>query len=234
MKLSAHIAFIFLATMSFGQQNGAALNHELKSDHAVFILLDVSYSMIAKDFSDNRLEAAKKFALQFAETHNSMPIGLILFGGEAFMTAEALNEHDKYKEQVHLADTGAISNGSAIGTAVTLAIKKFEACDSQTTKTIVLLSDGSENSGPISTKLASDIANLRNIRIFSIGMSDEGEVMSPYKSAAGIEFAKMPSNFDETLLRELSLSTGGIYIRAKNDSDLVLALSTVAKTLDSK
>jgi Ca-activated chloride channel family protein len=204
-----------LARPQIGEKTDDVLNQGTD----IMIALDISSSMEALDFKPiNRLEAAKKIAVDFVKTRKYDRIGLVLFAGLAFTQSPLTNDINSLTNILMSVKTGMSSvDGTAIGSAIATGCNRLKDSDAKS-KVMILVTDGSNNIGEIDPLTAAEIAKNCNIRIYTIGAgSPEGayyQVMDPVK---GMTFIKIKEQeLDENTLRKIAEITGGQYFRADN------------------
>ena len=135
----------------------------------MILVLDISSSMLADDFKPNRLEAVKKTAIDFVESRRSDRIGIIVFAGESFIQCPLTVDKSVLKSLIN--EINIVSkeyDGTAIGMAIANATNRLRKSNVKS-KVMVLLSDGSNNSGQINPKSAAEIASQYDIKIYTIG-----------------------------------------------------------------
>jgi Ca-activated chloride channel family protein len=196
---------------------------------AIFLTMDLSSSMLSKDFDPNRLEVSKAVAVDFISKRPYDRIGLTAFSGEAYTQCPLTTDHEALKVLLNELRCGLLEDGTAIGMGLACSINRLKE-DSAKSKIIILLTDGVNNAGDISPALAADLAKTFNIKIYSIGVGTNGEAYSPIgKSQHGeYVFGMAPVNIDEQLLTQISSLTGGKYYRATN----VEKLKEIYKEID--
>jgi len=185
----------------------------------IMLTLDISGSMLAEDFKPNRLEAAKKVALDFIGSRPNDRIGLVLFSSEAFLQCPLTIDHAKLQSLFGSVKSGIINDGTAIGDGLGLAvyhIKKSKAIS----KVIILMTDGINNQGSLDPMTAAEIAKLFGVRVYTIGVGTRGMAPYPFPTAFGIQYQNMPVDIDEDLLKNIAQTTGGEYFRAINNKSL--------------
>ncbi len=197
----------------------------------IMLVLDESPSMAARDFQpENRFESAKEVIRRFVRGRENDAIGIVSFSKEAALRMPPTIDHSAVLERLDMLRMMDLGNGTAIGMG--LAVAALHLRDSTAdTKVIVLITDGENNAGEITPTAAAGITAELGIRIYAIGIGSEGEV--PFE-LANPETGKVyrgtyRGDFDEELLQEISLSTGGRYYRAAGPG----ALETVFRTIDS-
>lgn len=196
----------------------------------IMLAVDVSTSMLTKDFTPNRVEALKKIAQEFIEARSSDNIGLTIFAGEAYTQCPLTTDHavlmNLYSSvDCNMAARGIIDDGTALGDGIMNAILRLK--DSQAkSKIIILLTDGVNNSGSVSPLTAAEIAQKYGIRIYTIGIGKNG--MAPYPLPTGGE-VMVPVEIDEATMHKISKQTGGLYFRAHKNDELSSIYSDIDK-----
>lgn len=185
----------------------------------IILAMDVSLSMLARDFEPNRLEAAKKVAKEFVDGRHGDRIGLVVYAGEAYTACPATLDYAALKHQIDVINSDRIEGGTAIGTGLGTAVTRLRN-DSIASKVIILLTDGSNNSGDISPETAAELARAKNIRVYTIGMGSTGDVSMPVVSPFGIQYTNMPVEIDEATLTRIAEITNGQYFRATDEASL--------------
>lgn len=183
--------------------------------------IDVSSSMLAKDFKPNRLESAKEVAARFIENRPNDRMGLVIFGQESFTQVPITTDHKIVQSQLAKIKNGMLADGTAIGMGIGTAVNRLKDSPSKS-KVIVLMTDGVNNSGLIDPIMAVETAIQYDIKIYSIGIGTKGEAYMPaYLLPDGsFEYDYLPVEIDEDLLKEISNSTGGNYFRATDRESL--------------
>ena len=185
----------------------------------VILALDVSGSMMAEDFKPNRLESAKKTALEFIEERPNDRIGLVVYEGEAYTQAPLTNDHALLHDLFLGVQSGLVAPGTAIGSGLITAVNRLRESDAKS-KVIILLSDGVNNQGEIDPITASEIAKEFGIRVYTIGVGKNGTAPLPMQTPFGIVMQQVEVEIDEKLLNSISEITNGKYFRAKNEKEL--------------
>jgi Ca-activated chloride channel homolog len=185
----------------------------------VFVLLDVSKSMLTEDVRPNRLAQAKFAVEDLVSKLRGDRVGLIAFAGTAFVQCPLTIDYEAFRLTLKDADPRIIPRGgTAIGPAIRTALKAFEAGEGRD-RAIVLITDGEQTEGDASA--AADEAAKASVKIYAIGVGTaEGELIPVREEGKGMEFLKdregvtVKSRLDETTLKEIALKTGGIYVRS--------------------
>ena len=196
----------------------------------IVIALDVSTSMLAKDFSPNRFESAKKVATQFVSGRDHDNIGLVLFAGESFTQVPMTMDNAALVNAIGQTEMFALEDGTAIGDGIATAINRIRDGKAKS-KSIILLTDGSNNTGVVAPNTAADIARKYGIKIYTIGVGSNGTADYPVAIdyAGNIQYQRMPVVIDEATLKNIASTTGGKYFRATSGSVLRNVFSEIDK-----
>ncbi len=187
----------------------------------IVLSLDVSYSMLAKDFNPNRIEAAKEVAKEFVDARPNDRIGLVVFGGEAFTQCPLTTDHTVIKNMFKDVSAGMMENGTAIGMGIATAVARIKESKAKS-KVIILLSDGVNTSGEIAPATAGEIAKTFGIRVYTIGVGTKGKALTPVGMYPNGQFAYdyVDVQIDEDVMQKIAVETGGKYFRATNKESL--------------
>jgi len=187
----------------------------------IVLAIDVSTSMLAKDFSPNRLEAAKKEAMNFIDGRPHDRIGLVIFSGESFTQCPVTIDHAIVKNQLKGIKNGLMEDGTAIGMGLATSVQRLKELPSKS-KVVILMTDGVNNKGLIDPATASDIAMQFKTRIYTIGIGTNGKAMTPVAMTPSGEliFDYADVQIDEALLKDIAKKTGGQYFRATDNKRL--------------
>ncbi|MDH5380197.1 MAG: VWA domain-containing protein [Cyclobacteriaceae bacterium] len=192
----------------------------------IMLVLDISQSMQIEDFKPNRLESAKKTALDFINGRFQDRIGLVVFSGDAYSLSPLTTDYELLRSYIEDVNFEMIENrGTAIGSALAVATNRMRESESNS-KVLILLSDGDNTAGNIDPIMAAKLASSYNIKIYTIAIGKEGKV--PF----GKDFFGRPrmveNTLDETTLREIANIGEGTFYRVSND----LALQEVFQRID--
>jgi len=185
----------------------------------VILAIDVSGSMLAEDFKPNRLESAKKTALEFIDQRPNDRIGLVVYEGEAYTQAPLTNDHVLLHDLFEQIQSGLVNGGTAIGSGLITAVNRLRESDAKS-KVIVLLTDGVNNQGEVDPITASQIASEFGIRVYTIGVGKNGTAPFPMQTIFGTVMQQIPVEIDEDLLKNIADITNAKYFRAKNEKQL--------------
>ena len=189
------------------------------SGRALAMVVDLSGSMERRDFTldgetSDRLSVVKSVAGQFIEARQGDRISLILFGREAFVASPLSFDLDAIRIILDSAGIGMAGRSTAIGDALGLAIKTLRN-DTSDSKAIVLLSDGTNNSGSAEPESAASFARDLGIRIHSVAMGSDDSEASP----SGYATANS-ADLDEATLEAIANDSGGKFFRARSSAEL--------------
>ena len=185
----------------------------------IVIALDISGSMLAEDFKPNRMEAAKQTALDFIDMRPGDRIGVTIFSGQSFTLVPLTTDHLLLKDMLSTVHTGMVEDGTAIGDGLATAINRLRESDA-ISKVIILLTDGINNTGVIDPLTAAEIAQLYNIRVYTVGVGSSGPVPYPFQTPFGVQYRDVEIPVDEALLQEMADMTGGLYFWAEDINTL--------------
>ena len=192
----------------------------------ITLVLDISESMQIQDFKPNRLTASKKVATNFIKGRLQDRIGIVVFSGEAISYAPLTTDYSFLKELIKDINFKMINaGGTAIGSAIAIGINRMEDSEAKS-KIMILLSDGENTAGSIDPMTAADLAFAYGIKIYTIGIGQEGKV--PWGKDMFGRTQYVEQHLDESVLRKISEVTGGQFFRATNNR----ALSKVFKAID--
>lgn len=185
----------------------------------IVLCLDISGSMLAQDFTPNRMEAAKNVAAEFIDHRPTDRIGLVIFSGESFTMCPLTTDRSVLKTQLYSVQSGLLDDGTAIGSGLATGVDRLRNSPSKS-KVIILLTDGENNGGLIDPNTAKEIAKSVGVRVYTVGMGTEGFAPVPVQTATGVIMQREKVNIDEKLLTQIAVETGGRYYRAKDNESL--------------
>lgn len=187
----------------------------------ILLVMDISPSMLTKDFKPDRLTVAKQIANDFASRRQYDRLGLVVFSGGAFTQCPLTNDRRILQAFINNLQVGRLKDGSAIGMGIATAVNHLKDSEAKS-KVAILLTDGEQNAGEVSPLKAAAIAKALGVKVYTIGLGTEGTVMSPtYQNFDGsFAFAARTMTFDTALLEEVARLTGGQFYRARSPEDL--------------
>jgi Ca-activated chloride channel family protein len=178
------------------------------SGRDLLLAVDISPSMRQRDMRIggqivNRLVAVKSVVGDFVEQREGDRLGLVLFGEQAYLQTPLTFDRKTLQTLLYEAQMGfAGSNGTAIGDAIGLAVKRLKDRP-KNHRVVILLTDGANNAGALEPIKAAELASLANVKIYTIGVGARGS-----------------SGLDEQTLAEVAKITGGQFFRARNPAEL--------------
>ena len=189
----------------------------------MMIAVDLSGSMQIEDMSlqgntVNRLDMLKVVLGNFIERRTGDRLGLILFADDAYMQTPMTFDRKTVKQMLDESVLGLVGRKTAIGDAIALAVKRFDA-KQNSNKVLLLLTDGQNTAGKITPQQALELAIAKDITIYSIGI---GADVMLQKSLFGTRRVNPSSELDEKTLTEIAQKTGGKYFRAKDSQGMEL------------
>ncbi|GGB21227.1 MULTISPECIES: vWA domain-containing protein [Mucilaginibacter] len=185
----------------------------------IVIASDISGSMLAEDFKPNRLEAGKNIAIDFIQNRPNDRIGLVVFSGESFTQCPLTIDHSVLVNLYADIKNGMIEDGTAIGMGLATAVNRLKDSEAKS-KVVILLTDGSNNSGSIPPVTAAEIAKQFGVRVYTVGIGTNGYAPYPVQTPMGVQYQRMKVDIDEGTLNKIATITGGKYFRATNNSAL--------------
>lgn len=185
----------------------------------IMLAMDVSGSMQAMDFKPNRLEAAKDVAISFINNRPNDNIGMVTFAGESFTQCPLTTDHAVLLNMVQDLQMGVLDDGTAIGMGLATAVNRLKDSKAKS-RVVILLTDGSNNMGDITPRMAADIAKTFGIRVYTVGVGTRGEAPFPIQTEFGVRIQNVPVDIDEPTLDGIAEVSGGKYFRAVDNKTL--------------
>ncbi|SJL27130.1 vWA domain-containing protein [Porphyromonas gingivalis] len=185
----------------------------------IMLAMDVSGSMQAMDFKPNRLEAAKDVAISFINNRPNDNIGMVTFAGESFTQCPLTTDHTVLLNMIQDLQMGVLDDGTAIGMGLATAVNRLKDSKAKS-RVVILLTDGSNNMGDITPRMAADIARTFGIRVYTVGVGTRGEAPFPIQTEFGVRIQNVPVDIDEPTLDGIAEVSGGKYFRAVDNETL--------------
>lgn len=192
----------------------------------IVLCLDISSSMLASDLKPTRFQAAKDVAQKFVNQRTDDNIGLVVFSGESLSLMPLTADKTALVNAVSNVQMGALNDGTAIGDGLSSAINRLISGKAKS-KSIILLTDGTNNAGDVAPNTAAQIAKQKGIKIYTIGVGTNGSIKIP--DPYGFSTTTMETKIDEQALKSIANLTNGKYFRA-TDSRM---LSQIFDEIDS-
>lgn len=199
----------------------------------IMIALDMSSSMLARDFQPNRLEAAKTVATEFISGRLYDRIGLVVFSAESFTQCPLTTDRAVLINLFQNLQSGLLEDGTAIGLGLANAVSRLKESEAKS-RVIILLTDGENNRGEIAPITAAEIAKTFGIRVYTIGVGTIGMAPYPVQTPFGVQMRDVEVKIDEKTLQEIANITDGKYFRATNNRTLVEVYKEIDRLERSK
>ncbi len=194
----------------------------------IVMAMDVSTSMLARDFTPDRISAAKDIAIEFISQRPTDRMGIVVFAGESYTQCPLTTDRATLINLMKEIETGLIEDGTAIGNGLATAVARMQGSDAKS-RVIILLTDGVNNSGEITPQTAADIAKTYGIRVYTIGVGANGTAPYPVMTPWGVQMQNVEVEIDEDLLKNIAETTGGRYFRATDNTKLSEIYSEINK-----
>jgi Ca-activated chloride channel family protein len=199
----------------------------------IVLALDISGSMLARDFKPDRLEASKNVATEFITGRPYDRMGLVVFSGESFTQCPLTTDHAVLINLMRELKSGMIEDGTAIGMGLATAVNRIKDSEAKS-KVIILLTDGVNNRGMIAPMTAAEIAKTYGVRVYTIGVGTQGVAPYPVQTPFGVQYQDMQVEIDEGILKEIAKMTDGKYFRATDNEKLVQVYAEIDKLEKSR
>jgi Ca-activated chloride channel family protein len=194
----------------------------------IILAMDVSTSMLARDFTPDRISASKDIAIEFIAQRPSDRMGIVVFAGESFTQCPLTTDRATLINMMKEVQTDLIEDGTAIGNGLATAVARMKDSDAKS-RVVILLTDGVNNRGEVSPQMAAEIAKTYGVRVYTIGVGANGMAPYPVMTPWGVEVQNVKVEIDEALLAEIAESTGGRYFRATDNTKLAEIYSEINK-----
>jgi Ca-activated chloride channel family protein len=234
-KFLRALLFVALAFFVVGlarPQLGKSLTQVEASGIDIMLALDVSGSMLIKDFTiggqeATRVDAIREVTRKFIEGRPNDRIGIIAFGGRPYVVSPMTLDHDWLLQNLDRVRIGLVEDGTAIGSAMAVAANRLNDKHSKS-RVIVLLTDGENNAGKISPESAAEAVKALHIHFYAIGAGINGIAPVPIFTSGGpltdydgnVLYQNEPVQFNEAGLRQVSNIASGKFFRATDTQSL--------------
>ncbi len=232
------LAFVFLIVGWANPQWGSQREKVTRKGIDLFVILDISTSMLAEDVPPNRLERAKKFGEDLVEGLKGERMGLILLAGNAYLQVPITTDYNAMQTFIRSANVEqAGTQGSDIGDAFTQVLRYFDK-NSPQHKAVILISDGEDHEGEAVAK-AQEVADA-GIAIFTVGVGTEKGGAIPISSGRRQDFKRDPSGkpirtlLDQPLLEELATTGNGAYFPISQESKVAAGIRERIDNMEKK
>ena len=222
-----HVGFALLVIALARPQLPAGRESIRLQSRNILFALDISSSMKARDFKPNRVTAARDVLRQFVLKRDGDLVGLVTFAGRAFLQAPLTADVHLLDAMLERADIGELPDGTGIGAALTMALNQLKNLPPRAS-CIVLVTDGSENTGKPSLAQATEVARALGIRIHTIGLSSVDTSQIDLNGVWSVrDVSARLSTHDEKVLRRVAERTGGRYARATSAEGLASIMAGI-------
>lgn len=194
----------------------------------IVMAMDVSTSMLARDFNPDRISAAKDIAIEFISQRPTDRMGIVVFAGESYTQCPLTTDRATLINMMKEVQTDLIQDGTAIGNGLATAVARIMDSDAKS-RVVILLTDGVNNCGEIAPQTAADIAKTYGIRVYTIGVGANGTAPYPVMTPWGVEMRDVQVEIDEKLLENIATLTGGRYFRATDNTKLAEIYTEINK-----
>ena len=185
----------------------------------IVLAMDVSTSMLARDFTPDRISASKDIAIEFIAQRPTDRMGIVVFAGESYTQCPLTTDKHTLIALMNEIKTGLIEDGTAIGNGLATAVNRLSESDAKS-RVVILLTDGVNNRGEVAPAMASELAQLYGIKVYTIGVGKEGMAKYPVQTPWGVQLQDVKVEIDEQLLKDIASATGGKYFRATDNTKL--------------
>ena len=192
----------------------------------IILAMDVSTSMLARDFKPDRISAAKDIAIEFIAQRPTDRMGIVVFAGESYTQCPLTTDGATLINLMKSVETGLIEDGTAIGNGLATAVGRMKDSDAKS-RVVILLTDGVNNRGEVAPEMAAEIAKTYGVRVYTIGVGANGRAPYPVMTPFGIQLQDMEVEIDEGLLKQIAEATGGRYFRATDNTKLAEIYSEI-------
>ena len=194
----------------------------------IVFAMDVSTSMLARDFTPDRISAAKDIAIEFISQRPSDRMGIAVCAGESYTQCPLTTDRATLINLMKEVQTDLIEDGTAIGNGLATAVARMMDSDAPS-RVVILLTDGVNNSGEVAPQTAAEIAKTYGVRVYTIGVGANGMAPYPVMTPWGVEIQQVQVEIDEDLLKSIAETTGGRYFRATDNTKLAEIYSEINK-----
>lgn len=211
------VFMLFLASLivALSRPQIANLRIEQSSEGIdILLVMDISESMLITDFQPNRLESAKDVAIDFIRGRNYDRIGIVLFSGDAYSLCPLTTDYWMLEDYISQINHRMIpQSGTAIGTALGVATNRLRASN-LSSKVIIIISDGDNTAGNLDPITAAQLAAYYGIKIYTIVVGSEGQVLVPNPMTGRMEYEE--NTVDLSILKEIAQIGEGQFFQATN------------------
>lgn len=217
------IGLTFLTFSLMGPRKPSGYQTSSIEANDLYLVFDVSRSMLAEDFQPNRLEAAKKIMTDFVDMRPHDRLGLIMFSEKVYTQLPLTTDYELVKKMISEIDIGFLGSGTNIGDALGLGVARLNQSLAEN-RIIILLTDGVSNVGTLNPKQAAEMAKEAGVKVYVIGIGTDGEVQIPLPGTyfGRRRYQTIPGgSIDGQSLEEIAKITGAQYYFASSEQALI-------------
>ena len=208
-------------------QKGHTLSHVEASGIDIMLVLDVSGSMKAEDFTIGssaaaRIDVVKKVTQEFIEARPNDRIGIIAFAGRPYLVSPLTLDHGWLLQNMDRVKIGLVEDGTAIGSAIASACNRLRGDKNAKSRVLILLTDGDNNAGKVSPPTAAEAAKAIGVKLYAIGAGSDGEAKLPtgQRDMFGRPVYATVGPLNAEALKEVAQAAGGQFFRATDTRSL--------------
>lgn len=207
----------------------------------IMLAIDLSPSMLAEDYEGpqgriNRLQAIQPIIEAFISRRPADRIGVVVYGGRAYTLSPLTFDHEWLARQIRRLKIGLVEDATAVGDGLGLAVTRLQQAEKESGGLrkgafVILLTDGSNNSGVLAPMQAAELARARGIPVYTIGAGRPGIVPMPVVDHAGrkLGYRQAISDLDEETLQQIASVTDGKFFRAMDVGTAESAFAAIDK-----
>jgi len=225
------VGWLYISFALAGPRRPMGMDKNTIDVNDVFIVLDLSRSMMAEDLKPNRFEAAKQKVVEFTQLFPKDRIGIVIFAEKVFTLLPLSTDLELIRKMVEQIRLGPLGDGTNIGDALALAVGRLIQSQAKS-KVIVLLTDGVSNVGTLTPLQAAEMAAQNHIKIYTIGIGGDKEARIPVgPNMFGVQRYQMipGGSVDVKGLQEMANMTHGKAYMAGNNRALENVLGEINK-----
>lgn len=229
IPIALRVAALVLLIVALARPRSSSQTEKVDTEGIdIVFAMDVSTSMLARDFTPDRISAAKDIAIEFIAQRPTDRMGIVVFAGESYTQCPLTTDRATLINLMKELETGLIDDGTAIGNGLATAVARMKDSDAKS-RVVILLTDGVNNRGEITPLTAAEIAKTYGIRVYTIGVGANGTAPYPIMTPWGVRMQDIEVQIDEDLLRGIADATGGRYFRATDNTKLAEIYSEINK-----
>lgn len=231
-----YLAIVLLIVALARPRLGFEFTEETRRGVDIMLGLDVSYSMLARDYTPNRITGVRNLASAFVDLVGNDRVGLVVFAGAPLTQSPLTFDYTALKRLIGAVDTGMVhQEGTAIGDALATCVNRLLAGDEERTRVVVFLTDGEQTAGYLPPIDGARVAAAKGVRVYTVGVGTPDGVPIPLPPPFDGQIARdmsgnpVMTRLDETTLGEVARVTGGQYFRAETERQLQDVFAQIAR-----